>query len=120
MGGARGHQSLESSQPRVAVEKIFDGRDNFVGLRHPSQTELATGHFAIIGADHGDSVAPQGGQVATRRGMVPHPHIHRRCNQDWFVGGKQRGGCEIGGKSGSELGEQIGGRRRDDHKIGGA
>ena len=56
--------------------------------------------------------------IALRRRMQPHPHVHRRGDQHPLVGREQRGRGEIVGEALRHPGQQIGGRRRDDDEIG--
>jgi hypothetical protein len=56
-----------------AAQKALGGGGDFGGLRHPADSGLAGfGHFAGIGADHGDAIALELHDIAAGRGIVPH------------------------------------------------
>ena len=50
--------------------------------------------------------------------MLPHAHIHGGRDEHRLVGGEQHGGGEIVGEAMRHLGEEVGGRRRDDDQVG--
>jgi hypothetical protein len=63
-------------------------------------------------------VLPQDRDIAGGRGVLPHPHIHGRRDQDRQRGGEQHRRGEVVGMAVRHLGDEVGGRRRDDHQIG--
>ena len=89
-------------------------RDDVGRLRHAAGPKFAASHLAVLGADEGDPVGLELRDVALRRRMRPHPHVHRRGDQHPLVGGEQRRRGEIVGEAVRHLGEKIGGCRRDD------
>ena len=56
--------------------------------------------------------------IALGRGVLPHAHVHRRRDDDRLVGRQQQRRREIVGDARGHLGEQIGGRRADEHEVG--
>ena len=50
--------------------------------------------------------------------MQPHAQIHRRGGEHLLVGREQKRRGKIVGKTVGELRQEIGGRRRDDQKVG--
>ena len=120
IGRPGGEDRLQTGKPPVGMDERRDRIQDFVRLRHATRSEFAAGHLAFIRADDMDAVGLERRDVAPRRGVVPHPHIHRGRDQDRLVGGKKRRRSKVGGKPGGELGDQIGRRGRDDHQIGGA
>ena len=100
------------------AQKALGGVSDFQRLRHPADTGLAGfGHFAGIGADHGDAIALELRDIAAGRGIVPHQRVHRRRQQDRPVGREQDGGGEIVGVALRHLRHQVGGRRRHHDQV---
>ena len=120
MGRAGGDQHpLAGERTRLRrAQKPLGGAGDFQRLRHPADAGLAGfGHFAGIGADHGDAVARQLRDIAAGRGIVPHQRVHRRRQQDRPVGREQDGAGEIVGMALRHLRHQVGGRRRHHDQI---
>jgi hypothetical protein len=117
------HQHLAAGQRPVSVtcgEVALDCAEDLGGLGHAAGAVFAARHVAVIGAHDGDAVLPQRGQVALRRRMLPHAHVHRRRHEHGRVGGQQRRGGEVGSKAGRHARQKIGGGRRHDDQVGGA
>jgi hypothetical protein len=111
--------AFKTGKPPVGM---YEGRDciqDFVGFRHAAGSEFAAGHLAFIRADDMDAVSLEHRDVAPRRGVIPHPDVHRRRDQDRFVGGEKRCRSKVRGKTGGELGDQISRRGCDNHQVGG-
>jgi hypothetical protein len=96
-----------------------DTSGDFQRLGHAAETGFAAlGHLARVRPDDVHTVAAKLRQIARCRLGGPHLRIHRRRDQDRFVGGEQHGGGEIVGMAARHLRQQIGRRRRDDNEIG--
>ena len=98
---------------RPVGQRRLDRRDNLQRFRHAPRPEFAASHVALIGSDRQHTIPSQCRQIAHRRRMGPHPHIHRRCDQNRRVGCQQQGGCQIIGAALRHLGHQV--RRRRGH-----
>ena len=97
------------------------GRDDapdHLGLGQAAIAELATGHRAFVGLQHSDTCRSQQRDIALRRLVLPHPHIHGRHGDHRLVGGKDQRRRQIIGNPARHLGEQIGRRRAHHHQIG--
>ena len=103
---------------RPVGQRDVNGRHDCRYRRQTPGTELATGHLAVIGPHHQHTIAGQRGEVPHRRGMLPHAHIHRRCDQHTRIGGHQQRGGEIIGNTVGHLGHQVGRCRGHDDQIG--
>ena len=79
---------------------------------------FTAGHIALVRACYCDAIAPQSGQIALGRGMLPHAHIHRRGNHHWRIRGQQQSRGQIIGQSPRHLGHQIRSGRGDNNQIG--
>ena len=115
----RDQHTLARERPRLRrTQDVDGGSSDFDRLRHPPDAGLARlGHFAGIGADHVDAVAPKLQHVAARGGVVPHQGVHGRGQQDRAVGGQQDCAGEIVGVALRHLRHQVGGRRRHHDQI---
>jgi hypothetical protein len=100
------------------AERAVDRREDRLGLGQAARAKFAAGHRPFVGFEHRHAVAAQRRDVAARRGMLPHPHVHRRGGEDGLVGGEQQSGCQIVGDAGGHLGHQIGGGGCDHDEIG--
>ncbi len=87
-------------------------------LAHAPRAIFAAGHLAVFRPDEQCAVRAQPRDVAPRRRMQPHAHIHRRGEQDPLIGGQQKRRRQIVGQPMRRAREQIGGRRRDDDEVG--
>ena len=97
----------------------FERGDDFERLGHAADAGFAAlGHFAGIRSDEANAVGGELREIALRRLGRPHLRVHRRRDQDRLVGREQHGGGEIVGMAARHLGDQVGGRRRDDDEIG--
>ena len=47
-------------------------------------------HVAVIGPDEEHAVLSKGGDIPLRRRIEPHAQIHRRCDENLFVGCEQQ------------------------------
>ena len=104
----------------IGGERGIDRGENRRRLRHPARPELAAGHLARIRAHDQRAEPAQGFEIALRRRMLPHAHVHRGREQNTLVGREEKCARQIVGKPARELGHQIGGRRGHDDEIGAA
>ena len=79
------------------MDERCDRAEDFVRLGHAAGPEFAAGHLALIRTNDMNAVNLERGDVALGGGLVPHPHIHRRRDQDGLIGGEQRGRGKVGG-----------------------
>ena len=87
-------------------------------LGQAARAEFAARHLALGRLDHLDAVGLELRDIALRRGVLPHADVHRRRDDDRLVGREQQGRREVVGDARRHLGEQVGGRRADQHEIG--
>ena len=99
-------------------ERGGDGGEDLGRFGHPARARLAAGHGADAGPDREDPVRGKGREVAPRRGMLPHPHVHRGRDQHALVGRKQKGRGKVVADPRRHLGHEVGRRRRHHHQIG--
>jgi hypothetical protein len=108
----------EAQLARVEAERVGDLEPDHFGLGQAAGAELAAGHLAFVGLHHPHPGLAQPLDVARRRGVLPHPHVHRRHREHGLVGGEDQRGGEIVGDPRGHLGEEVGGRRADHHEVG--
>ena len=97
---------------------MLGGGGDFQRLGHAADAGFARfGHFAGVGADHGDAVARKLRDVAAGGGVIPHQRIHRRRQQDRTIGREQNRGGKIVGVALRHLRHQVGGGRRHDDEV---
>ena len=103
----------------AAAHHRFDRGGDFKRLGHAASPSFAAlGHFPGIRTDDADAVGAELREIALRCLRRPHVRVHRRSEQDRFVGREQHGGREIVGMAAGHFRDQIRGRRRDDDQIG--
>ena len=100
------------------VQDFGNGGHDLRHLGHPAGAAFALRQRAVIGADEAHTVGFQPRAIARRRGMVPHPRVHRGRREHWLVGGEQRRGRQIVRDAVRHLRHDVGGRRRHHHDIG--
>ena len=120
MRRAGGDEDASPLQAPAARQQPVGGGEYLGRFGHPPGPELAAGHVALIRADHMDAVAGQHRQIALRRRVLPHPHVHRGRDQHGLVRRHKQGGGEVIRMPPRHLRHQIGGGGRDDQQIGGA
>jgi hypothetical protein len=81
---------------------------------------LALGQRAAVRPDDRGAARRQRRDVALGRGRVPHHVVHRRRQQQRPVGRQQHRRGEVVGDAERRLGDQVGGRGRDDHEVAAA
>jgi hypothetical protein len=79
---------------------------------------VAAGEHAVFGADEGVAPCGEGGDVALGGGMEPHFAVHGRGVKEASAGGEGDGAEGIIGHASGEAGEDVGGRRGDENKVG--
>ncbi len=112
------HFAALSKADRAGSEHALDGCDDFLRLRHAPWSILPARHIPLLRADHATFGLPQDLQIALRRWMHPHAHIHGGRDQYRFVRRQQRRRGEIVGMSACHLGHDVGSCRGDDDEIG--
>ena len=75
-------------------------------------------HLARVRPDHSDAVRGEACEIAPRCPVRPHLWIHRRRNQDRAVGREQHCGRKVAGVASRHLGDEVGGRGRNDNEVG--
>ncbi len=103
---------------RTRAERGRNGGEDLGGLGHAAGAELAAGHLALVRADHERAVGLNGREIAARRRVVPHAHVHCRREKHALVGGEEEGAGEIVRLPAGELRDQVGGGGRDDDEVG--
>ena len=98
-------------------QQALDGRRDLQRLGHAAGAELGLRHRAVVGADHVHAVGLQDFQIALRRRVQPHAHVHGRRDQDRQGGGEQHRRGEIVRMPSRHLRHEIGGGRRDDDEV---
>ncbi len=73
------------------TEKVLDHREDLCWLAETPGAEFAAGHRAFCRADDSHAVFQQRPEIALGRRMLPHLHVHRGRDHDWFVGRQQQG-----------------------------
>ena len=111
-------QEAEALALRALGQQGFEGVGDLVRLGQASGAELGLGHRPLVGADHRHAVGLQGGEVPLRRRMQPHPHVHRRGDQDRQGGGEQHRRGEVRRVAGRHPRHQVGGGRRHHDGVG--
>ena len=107
-------------QQCLEAQQLADRVPHRHRLGQAARAVFAAGHRAFIGIEHMDAARDQVLDVVLRGGMLPHPHIHRRHCQHWFISREQQRGRHIVSDAVRHLGEQIGRGRADDNQIGAA
>ena len=80
---------------RPVGQRRLDRRHDLQRFRHAPRPEFAASHVALIGSDRQHALPGQSRQIARRRRVGPHPHIHCRRDQNPRVGGQQKGRGQI-------------------------
>ena len=86
-------------------------------LQQAARTELAAGHVASAGSITRTPSSLELRDIALRRGVEPHPDVHRRSDDHRLVGREKQGGCKVVGNAGGHLREEVGGRGADQHEV---
>jgi hypothetical protein len=68
---------------------VPDRFEQCLRLRQPPRSIFAAGHFALVGLHDRHSVRTQALDVAARRLVPPHAHVHRRRGEHLLVGRQQ-------------------------------
>ncbi len=89
-----------------------------LGLGQPPLAIFAARHFAVVRFHDVHAIGPQLRQIALRRLMVPHAHIHGGDSQHRLVGSQQQRRRQVVRNAGRHLRQDIGGGRRDHHQVG--
>ena len=95
--------------------------EQLVGLEHPAVAEFAARLVAVARAEHGRAVGGELGEVALRRRMGPHLAVHRRRDQQRAALDRPRQAEQreqIVGAAMQQLGDEVGARRCDQHRVG--
>ena len=113
----RRSQQRDGDGPGIKPQQLADRDPDRRRFGQPAGAKLTAGHRPFIGIEHRDAVIDQCRHVAARRGVFPHPDIHRRNRQHRLVGGEQQRGGQIIGNPARHLGHQIGRGRADHDQI---
>ena len=103
---------------RSVRQGCIHGGDNLGHLGHAPGPEFTAGHRTLVRAYHQNPVALQHGQVAPCCRMLPHAHVHGRCDQHPLVGRHQQGRGQVIGQPIGHLRHEVGGSGGHDHEIG--
>ncbi len=98
-------------------EEVLHGFQQLLGLEHAAHADLAARLVAGRGAEDRDAIAAQQGDVALRRGVVPHLAVHRGGDEERAVAREARRREQVVGEAVGELGEEVGARGRDHDRI---
>ena len=79
----------------------------------------AAGQVAAVGRYDADVAAGQGFEIRLGRRMLPHVHVHRRSHDDGGGSRQIHRGEEIVRDAVGEFCNDVGGRGRDDERVGG-
>ncbi len=88
-------------------------------LRQPTRPGVRTGEAPDVGLQDVHSSPTQGGDVGAGRWVLPHLGVHRGHQQDRAARDQQGRGQQVVGAPRGSAGQQIGGRRRHHHQVGG-
>ncbi len=72
--------ALKRALPSLRKNASIGGEDR-LRLGHAAQAEFAARHVALVGPDGHDAVVDKACEIALRRGVMPHAHIHRGRDQ---------------------------------------
>ena len=115
---AGGDEDMLARQASLA-SRVGPSRSRIASrLGQAARAELAARHLALVGLDHAYAVGLAAARRCAGRGVLPHAHVHRRRDEHRLVGREQQRGREIVGDPRRHLGQQVGGRRADQHEIG--
>jgi len=79
---------------------------------------MSASQLSGAGFHHADAALTQNFQVGLRGRMLPHVHVHGGSHQHRSRGGKIHGGEKIVGNAVGEFGQNIGGGRGHNQRIG--
>ncbi len=105
-------------QARILLQRGLDRGDDVERLAHAAGSVFAAGHFAGGRPHEPGAVAVQRRNIALRRRMQPHAHIHRGRIEHALVGRQQQRRGEIVGEAPRRARQKMRRRRRDDDEIG--
>ena len=114
----QGGDIRRASIARVEAQLFRDGEPDHLRLRQAAGAVFAASHRAFVGVDHVDAGLPQPADVALRRFVLPHAHVHSGHGHHRLVGRKDQRGRKIVGNAGRHLGEHVGSGRADDDQVG--
>jgi len=89
-------------------------------FQHPSVADLAAGLVARRGAEDADAVGTELRDVAPRRRVRPHLHVHRGRDEERALAREAERREQVVGVAVRELREEVGRRGRDDDRVGAA
>ena len=113
-----GDQHAPAGKRARRSELLFHRRDNLQRLGHAAKPAFAgLRHLAFIGAGESDAIGDELGEIALRCLVGPHQRVHGGSQQDFSARRQQDRGGKIVGMAVRHLRHQVGGGRRNHHKI---
>ena len=91
-------------------------RDRFRGSE-AARAGHAAGEIAFVGINHMNAASTERREIFLRRGVLPHVHIHRGCNNHGSFRSEIQRGEKILGDAVREFSEDVGSGGRDQQKI---
>ncbi len=101
----------------LGTERSRDFCEDLPGLEHPPHTTLAVGMVAFSRAEDAHAVGAQALDVALRRRVLPHLHVHRRRDHERAAARKAKRRKQVVAESVRDFGEEIGRCRRDHDDV---
>ena len=115
---AGGDEHNFAGQIVAAAQGVEHGVGDGIRLGHAACAHHAAGQIAGAGLDDAHAALAQDFKIGLRGRVIPHVHVHCGSDEDRRVRGQIHGGEEIVGDAVSEFGQDVGGGRRDDQRVG--
>ncbi len=99
-------------------ERVLDLGKDRGGFGQAPGAVFAARHLALVGVDDINAVVAQLRDIALRRRVLPHAHVHRGHREHRRVGREQQRGGKVVGVPRRHLGDEVGGGGRNDDQVG--
>ena len=103
----------------LGTERSRDFSEDLLGLEHPPHATLAVGMVAHRRPEDADAVGAQALDVALRRRVLPHLHVHGRRYHERTAAREAQGREQVVAEPVRDFREEIGrrGRHHDDVPV---
>ena len=114
----RMRRPAERAAVLMPTSPLLERGDDLHRLAHATGAGFAFGQRAVVGADHRHAALAQRGDVGLRGRVQPHAVVHRRRHRDRCGRRQAQRADQVVGEAVRELGQRVGGGRRDHDAVG--
>ena len=100
------------------AEELAYAREDRLRLAHPAHPLLALGELARLGPDQLDAAGAQCLHVPPAGRVLPHPHVHRRCDEERPPKRERELREHVVGEPAGERRERVRRKRGDHEQVG--